>query len=199
VSAVLEKVRAVLPGGGIDDIDPVAELARLHSRFIEIENANERLLSSLKSVHERERAAYRAFNSACERDDPQVIETALREWLVLAPQHEFAEREYAAAHAMKNFGSVMTRFKAEFPDAKKVLLRVSELRLAQAREQAGVVLGEERARLIPEGFSEQEIRGSVLSKRATGRVRNIETINRRIANEPLEATWKIFAGQLLQT
>jgi hypothetical protein len=85
------------------------------------------------------------------------------------------------------------------PDAKEVLLRVCELRLAQAREQAGVVLGEERARLIPEGFSEQEIRGSALSKRATGRVRTLETIQRRIANEPLESTWKLFAPQLLQS
>jgi hypothetical protein len=195
---VLEKVRAVLPGGKPpDDTGLVAELARLHSRFIQIEDATNRLLSSLKSVHERERAAYRAFNAACERDDPQVIETALREWLALAPQSEFAEREFAAAHALKNYGSVMTKFKAEFPDAKKVLLRVSELRLAQARERAGVVLAEERARLVPEGFSEDEVRNSTRAKRASGRVRNFETIQRRVENEPIEATWKIFAPQLL--
>jgi hypothetical protein len=197
VSAVLEKVRAVLPGGKPDDTGLVAELARLHFRFIDIDKATDRLLAALKGVHERERAAYRAFNAACESGDTEEIAMALEKWLALAPQSEFAEREYSAAHAMKNFGSVMTKFKAEFPDAKKVLLRVSELRLAQAREEACVVLAEERARLIPEGFSEQEVRGSALSKRATGRVRTLETIQRRIANEPLESTWKIFAPQLL--
>jgi hypothetical protein len=200
VSAVLEKVRAaILPGGKPDDAALVAELARLHSRFVEIDRSNERLLSALKGVHTRERAAYRAFEKACASDDPQSIEAALNEWLVLAPQSEFAEREFAAAHAMRNFGSVMTRFKSEFPNAKDLLRQVCELRLAQAKEQARVVLAEERARLSPEGFSESEIANSTRAKRATARVKHLEIVRRRIGNEPIESTWKIFAGQLLQT
>jgi hypothetical protein len=199
VSAVLvEKVRAaILPGGRIDDIDPVAELQRLHSRFIEIETATNRLLTALEQVPQRSQAAYRAFSRACESGDAEAIEKTLAEWLAVAPQAEFALREHAAAHAMKNAGSVMEKFKSEFPDAKKILLRASELRLAQAKEQAGIVLAEERARLSPEGFSDSEIRNSTRSKRATGRVKHLEVIQRRIETEPIEAVWKLFAPRLL--
>jgi hypothetical protein len=156
-----------------------------------------RLLAALKGIHERERSAYREFNAACERDDPQGIEAALNKWLKLAPQGEFAEREFAAATALKNYGSVMTKFKAEFPHAKKTLLRVSELRLTQAKEEAATVLAEERQRLLPEGFTDAEIRNSTRSKRALSRVKNFETIQRRIENEPIEDVWRIFATQLL--
>jgi hypothetical protein len=52
--------------------------------------------------------------------------------------------------------------------------------------------------LSPEGFTPDEIRDSTRVKRASGRVKNLEAIQRRIENEPLESVWKIFAPQLLK-
>jgi hypothetical protein len=93
MTAILEKVRSVITpdhkpraGGKIppdhrnfNSDDPIAELRRIHSRYVEIESATDRLLSALKSVHEREREAYRVFNAACERDDAPAIDRALNE------------------------------------------------------------------------------------------------------------------------
>jgi hypothetical protein len=204
--SALEKVRtAFLPpkeGGKpcIADLacDPIAELEKLEQRRSQIEASTNRLLAALKAVPERERAAYRAFTAACATDDAEQIDVALNRWLSLAGQSEFSGREYNALLAQKNYGSVMTTFKAEFPGAKKVLLRVCELRLAAAKEHAATVLGEETQRLSPEGFTPDEIRDSTRVKRASGRVKNLEAIQRRIENEPLESVWKIFAPQLLK-
>ena len=198
MTALLEKMRsAIVPDRQRDDPDPVAELARLHSRYVEIEGATDRLLAALKGVHEKERAAYRAFNAVCESDDPAAIDAALNAWLDLAPKSEFAQREFNAAQALKGYGAVMTKFRKEFPDAKKVLLRVCELRLTEAIKQAARILAEERQRLLPEGFSEDEVRASARAKRAAGKVSNLKVIQRRIENEPLEATWKMFTPRML--
>jgi hypothetical protein len=99
--------------------------------------------------------------------------------------------------ALKTYGSTFTKFKAEFPDVKKVLLRVCELRLAEAEERAATVLGEERARLLPERFTEDEIAASTRVKRAASKVSNLKVVQRRIENETVESLWKIFAPRLL--
>jgi hypothetical protein len=196
MSALLEKARtaAVPPKEG----DPIAELQKLEQRRSQIEASTNRLLAALKAVPERERAAYRAFTAACATDDAEQIDVALNRWLALAGQSEFSGREYNALLAQKNYGSVMTTFKAEFPGAalKSALLRACRLRLEQAEEQAAIVLQQETKRLRPEGFSADQIADTLLVKRASSRVRQLQGIEKRILTEPIEATWK-FARDLV--
>jgi hypothetical protein len=198
MSAILDRVKASVLPDRQPDVDPIAELARLHSRFIEIGQATDRLLAALTSVREETSMAYRAFTTACETEDQETIKAAMDRWLNAAPRWEHAQREYLSLQAQKNYGSTFLKFKAEFPDARDVLLRAVEHRLVQAKQHAATVLVEEMARMKPEGFDEETIRDSTRCKRANGRVSHLETVKRRIETETIEATWRQLASQLLK-
>jgi hypothetical protein len=179
------------------DVDAFAELARLESRRAEIGAATDRLLAALSAIPERERETYRAFANACKTDDTRRIEAALDDWLDVAPKAEHARREYNATLAMRTYGSTMTTFKGEFPNAKAVLVRACQARLKQAMDRAGIVLAQETERLRPEGFTADQIADSPQVRRTAGRVRNLNAILSRIETEEIEIVWKTFAKQLL--
>jgi len=199
--SVLEKVRAAIsPPKDIvsaDNLDPIQRLAALEKRRREIEAQTNRLLEALKSVFEREREAYRAFNAACASDDMHAIESALADWLAVAPGCEHARREFNSTTALKTYGSTWTTFKAEFPTAKKVLLSACQFRLEEAKENARAVLEEATARLKHLNFSHDQIADDPIARRAAGRVRNLEGILARIQTEAVDVVWKSFARDLL--
>jgi hypothetical protein len=178
------------------DVDAIAELGRLESRRTEIAAATDRLLAALTAIPAREREAYRAFSNACKTDDTRQIEAALDDWLDVAPRAEHARREYNATLALRTYGSTMTTFKGEFPNAKAVLLRACQVRLKQAMDRAGIVLTQETERLRPEGFTADQIADSPQVRRTAGKVRGLNAILSRIQAEPIEVVWKTFAKQL---
>src|SRR5262249_8746592 len=191
-----EAVRAVfLPQSKPDD--PVAELQRAWNRYVEIERSADRLLSALAAVQTRERTAFRKFDIACQGEDADAINAALAEWLEIAPKVEHSQRVFNAVRQEKIYKGSLTKLKAEFPEVQSVLIRVVELRLAEAEERAATVLRQETARLKPENFSDLEIANSTRVARANGRVSHLETMLRRVKTEELESTWRAFTPRVL--
>ena len=198
MSAILDRVKdAVLPNRQ-PGVDCIAELQRLWNRYVEIGAHVERLLTALSSIPAKERAFYQAFSRACEGDDQRAIANALNDWLEWAPRAEFCRREHAANTALKSYGSVLTKFKAEFPAARDVLVRAVEHRLSEAKERHADVLSAARQRLVPEGFDLDQVADDPQVRRAAGRISHLETVKRRIQNEPLESVWRQMASQLLR-
>jgi len=203
--ALLEKLRSGTKGfrngtKGSESFegDPIAELRRLYTRFIQIGETTDRILKALAEVPQRSQVAYRAFTRACEGGGAETIERTMQAWLSIVPGCEHAMRELAATEAMKHAGSVFEAFKKECPNPRDVLQRACAARLDEARRVAETVLTQERQRLAPEGFSETEIRNSSQSKRALNAVARLERVRERIANEPIEHTFKILAPELLR-
>jgi hypothetical protein len=194
--ALLEKVRAAISPP--KDVDPIEALARLEGRRREIEAQTDWLLTALASIPAKEREARAAFEAACKSgDDAQQIEETLTAWLDVAPKAEFAQREFAGTKQLKIYGSTMTKFRSEFPNAKVVLLAACRVRQEEAKERHSEVLAAETARLSPEGFSADQIADTLLVRRASGRVKWLQGVEKRVLSEPIEDTWK-FARDLLQ-
>jgi hypothetical protein len=197
MTAILDRVKdAVLPDRQ-PDVDPIAELQRLEDRRLEISAHIERILAALSSIPVRERAAYRVFVEACKTDDEHAIESALADWLAIAPQAEFARREFNGLTAEKTYGKMLNDFKRECPDAKKILLMACELRLAQAQETAAIVLADAQRRLQPMRFSADQIADDPVVRRANGKVGQYRTIQKRIEAEGVDA-WRMLARELLK-
>jgi hypothetical protein len=152
----------------------------------------------LVEVISSEQTARAAFMSACEGDDAQAIKSALAEWLEVAPKAQFAQQQFAATKQLKIYGSTMTTFRSEFPNAKAVLLAACRARQEEAKERHREVLAAETARLAPEGFSADQIADRLLVRRASGNVKQFEGIEKRILNEPIEDIWPKFARDILQ-
>jgi hypothetical protein len=201
MTSLLEKARAaVLPDRKPPEVDPITQLAKLEARRAEIGAATDRLLLMLSSVQKETSEAYRAFVSACESEseDEEAIRAKMDQWLAVAPKWEHAQREFLSLTAAKNFGSVMTRFQAEYPSARDVLLRAAEYRLSEAKERHADVLSAARQRLVPEGFDLDQVAADPQVRRAAGRISHLETVKRRVQNEPLESVWRQMASQLLR-
>jgi ribosomal protein L14 len=98
MAAVLERVRTVLPGKSPNESqsdDPIAELALLEQRRVEIVRHHDRVCEALASIPKRESDAYSAFDDACKNGDPEAIAAALSKWALLVAQREYALRQRA--------------------------------------------------------------------------------------------------------
>lgn len=198
IATLQEKVRRALPRNSEGKLNAATgELKRLIESQRAIEKLGADKIALLASYQERMNDCAAQYRVSLDSGSVEETRIAFEAWVTAKSLWEIASEECGNMARARAAGLPLRVFLSKNGNAKQILHQVCQLSLSAARADAERITKEEGDRLGSE-YSPDDVAVSPVVKKATNRVSHLEHIEKRIAGEPIEGTWPIFAQQLLE-
>lgn len=155
-------------------------------------------LNAVREVIGESKLAAGKLHDADQRQDVEEYKNALRDYADVHQRSQVLDNIFREQTRQSTLDrGRVGLLKASFPECKTKLVDALNAKLAVVQENAGEVFAQEKAQLSPEGYDDEQIKNSPRCKRAYGVVAQWESIQRRVAENPVEETWTNVVPQLL--
>jgi hypothetical protein len=202
---IVEQVRRGFRKAKAMPKDSAAQLAKALSELKGIVDAQREASEKVKrqavawsnAVSEAQKASGEAWTAVQSANGDTYA--ALREWAIAQVAMEKA-REVSINLQRAQFHDDPMEVLRGYPNAKAILAKVVELRLAVARDELSRVTAREQTRLDEEyGVGQHDADDSPPVRQLARKIESLQTAQQRITDESIETTWPVFAKAMAQS